>query len=364
MAEKSIFWTTGTEGDGANPYTEAEVVAWLRRTFGSGVLYGYGDGLVVSGTSSPVSIATGAASVDGFPYESDAAVQIAVPTPAANTRVDRIVVRANWSARTCRITRIAGTEGAGPPSLTQNRGSIWDMPLASVSITTGGVITVTDEREFAHFATRVVTENLANGAVTDAKLATAAVTNEKIANNAVTNAKLRDSTSLSVIGRSANSSGDPADIVAGADGAVLRRSGTTLGFGQVTTAGIANDAVDDTKVGNRVPQVYRRQGGSSSNWSTPGNNNYTPGAVRIQVGSKQCDSSGTANVTFPVAFSAPPLVFCVSARTSQQTVSVSQSTISTTGFTAHVVNHYASDTEPHAFGNAQDIVFWLAIGAE
>jgi hypothetical protein len=464
MAEKSIFWTTGTEGDGANPYTEAEVVAWLRRTFGSGVLYGYGNGLVVSGTSSPVSIATGAASVDGFPYESDAVVRIDIPTPAANTRVDRIVVRANWSARTCRITRIAGTEGAGPPSLTQNRGSIWDMPLASVSITTGGVITVTDEREFAHFTTQVVTENLANGAVTDAKLATAAVTNDKIAggavteakladgavkeaklataavtldkiatyavsgskiapnavatnkianeavteakianravtndklangavtrdkiaNNAVTDAKLataavtndkiannvitddklRDSVSLSVIGRSANSSGDPADIVAGADGAVLRRAGATLGFGQVATAGIADDAVDDTKVGNRVPQVYRRQGGSSSNWSTPGTNNYTPGAVRIQVGSKRCDSSGSVNVTFPVAFSAPPIVFVESARTSQQTVSVSQSTISTTGFTARVVDHYASDIEPHAFGDARDIVFWLAIGAE
>lgn len=49
--------------------------------------------------------------------------------------------------------------------------------------------------------------------------------------NAVTDAKLRDSAALSVIGRGANSTGDPADIAAGSDHQVLRRSGTSLGFG-------------------------------------------------------------------------------------------------------------------------------------
>jgi hypothetical protein len=71
-----------------------------------------------------------------------------------------------------------------------------------------------------------------------------------IAANAVTNTKLRDSSALSVIGRSANSTGDPADIAAGTDGHVLRRSGTTLGFGTVATAGIANDAVSNAKLAN------------------------------------------------------------------------------------------------------------------
>lgn len=51
-----------------------------------------------------------------------------------------------------------------------------------------------------------------------------------IANNAVTDAKLRDSAALSVIGRSANSTGDPADIAAGTDKRFLGREGTTLGF--------------------------------------------------------------------------------------------------------------------------------------
>lgn len=54
-----------------------------------------------------------------------------------------------------------------------------------------------------------------------------------IANNAVTDAKLRQSAALSVIGRSANSTGNVADIAAGTTGNVLVRSGTTLGFSAI-----------------------------------------------------------------------------------------------------------------------------------
>ncbi|HYH67163.1 MAG TPA: hypothetical protein VD866_20875, partial [Urbifossiella sp.] len=55
----------------------------------------------------------------------------------------------------------------------------------------------------------------------------------------ITNARLRDSSAFSVIGRSANSTGDPADIAAANDGEVLRRSGTALGFGAVNLASAA-----------------------------------------------------------------------------------------------------------------------------
>lgn len=70
-----------------------------------------------------------------------------------------------------------------------------------------------------------------------------------IANNAVTDAKLRDSGALSVIGRAANSTGDPADISASAaSGAVLRESGSTLGFGTIATAGLGDDQVTFAKI--------------------------------------------------------------------------------------------------------------------
>jgi lysophospholipase L1-like esterase len=54
-----------------------------------------------------------------------------------------------------------------------------------------------------------------------------------IAANVVTDAKLRQSAGLSVIGRSANSTGNVADITAATDNQVLRRSGSGVGFGAV-----------------------------------------------------------------------------------------------------------------------------------
>jgi hypothetical protein len=69
-----------------------------------------------------------------------------------------------------------------------------------------------------------------------------------LSDNAVTDTKLRDSAALSVIGRSVNSVGDPADIAAPADGAVLRRAGTVLGFGTLGANSIANNAIVNTKL--------------------------------------------------------------------------------------------------------------------
>lgn len=61
-----------------------------------------------------------------------------------------------------------------------------------------------------------------------------------IQTNVVSNSKLRQSVGLSVIGRSANSTGNVADITAGTDKHVLRRSGTTLGFGLIDTTSFSS----------------------------------------------------------------------------------------------------------------------------
>lgn len=68
-----------------------------------------------------------------------------------------------------------------------------------------------------------------------------------VAEGAVSNALIRDSAALSVIGRSANSSGDVADI-AGTDGQALRVSGTTLGFGTLASAAYAAESVTYEKL--------------------------------------------------------------------------------------------------------------------
>lgn len=154
MAESSIFWENNSTGDGiSGGYVQAKLVEWIRAFFcktanGGGVSPDYLNELAVTGTSSPVAVDTGAAAVYGFPYFNSVSENVSVPTPSGATRIDRIVLRASWSAQTVRIARVAGSEGGGAPSLTQTPNTTWEIPLAQVSITTGGVITVTDQREW------------------------------------------------------------------------------------------------------------------------------------------------------------------------------------------------------------------------
>jgi hypothetical protein len=188
MAESSILWDTNATGDGTDTgYTETQLFDLYRSLFTRSANYGgvapdMLNELAVTGTATPVSINTGMAIVYGIPYFNSASVTVAIATPAALTRVDRIVLRASWAAQTVRITRIAGTEGAGTPAMTQSAGTTWDVPLATVSITTGGVITVTDAREWLG--------NVGDGMIDATKLASDAVTTAKILNSNVTAGKL------------------------------------------------------------------------------------------------------------------------------------------------------------------------------
>jgi hypothetical protein len=102
-----------------------------------------------SGASSPVAVQAGVAVVIGGWYRSDSTINISVPTPISATRIDRIVLTKNWAAQTIRMSLVAGAEGSGvPPALTQVSGTTWMVPLYQVKITTGGVITLLDEREY------------------------------------------------------------------------------------------------------------------------------------------------------------------------------------------------------------------------
>ena len=221
MTENSGFWDTNDTGDGASAgYTESEAADFFRTlTQGSnrgGVGPDYLNELEVTGTATPVAVNTGGAIVYGIFYVNDASVNVAIPTPSTSTRVDYIVLRASWSAQTVRITRIAGTEGAGAPSLTQNAGTTWDIPLATASITTGGVITVTDAREWLSL--------IGDGDVSTVKIAADAVTGAKIADDAIDSEHYTD---------------------ASIDTAHIADS-------QITTAKLAADAVDGTKIADNA----------------------------------------------------------------------------------------------------------------
>lgn len=89
----------------------------------------------------------------------------------------------------------------------------------------------------------------------DATLAnTGAVT---IASNAVTDAKFRQSVGLSVVGRSANSTGNTADVTATSDNQILRRSGTSIGFGSI-------DLSQSNSVGSSILPVANGGSGAAS----------------------------------------------------------------------------------------------------
>jgi hypothetical protein len=127
---------------------------------------------VTSPANNRIDVDTGAALVSGRKFYNDTAIGSGgnITSPAANPRIDRVVVRCNFAVvsyvpanasaadftvttNTARITVIHGAENAVPvaPSLTQDvaRLTYWDIPLAQYEISVAGVISnLTDEREW------------------------------------------------------------------------------------------------------------------------------------------------------------------------------------------------------------------------
>ncbi|MCC6602069.1 MAG: hypothetical protein IT327_02605 [Anaerolineae bacterium] len=224
-------WTTGAAGDGATPYTQEQSNNFfrffdVRNPASEGVALGVLNELAVSGSASPLSVATGAAVCYGR-YWNDSVVSLAVSTPGVGTTGGRVVLRCTWATRQVRLAVKMSANGiATPPTLTQTFGTTWEISLATFTITTGGAITLTDDRSFRKATFLVDTAAIENLAVTTAKLANLNVTTEKI----------------------------------------------------------AEDAVDYTKAGNGIIQLVSRQGGNAVNWGTAGLSNYLIGASIMQTG--------------------------------------------------------------------------------
>lgn len=413
MAESSRFWTTSGTGDGpGGGYSAANFNEFVRHAFMTdpateGVLRGIGGNLAVTGASSPVAVASGSALVYGFFYASDASVNVTIPTPTTSTRIDRIVLRVSWAAQTVRIVRIAGTEGGGAPALTQTANTTWDIPLAQVSITTGGVITLTDQRTYIkapgvyQWLQAALTINGAltvNGAAT----ATGTVSGSSLnvdgnfystLSGGVNPLQNFDSNDFVLFTRAANvwswfiggvqvmtldgggvltptsmgtntvpSSAIVSSAVTTAKIADANVTTAKIADSNVTTAKIAADAVDDTKAGDRVPQFYRRQGGSASDWSVVGTSTQTPGAVRMQGGAIEvtvtASLGGAISVTFPAAFSNKPLVYVSIAEDIATNYIASVTAVSASSITIQVL-HYEGSTLTNTV-----TVNWLAIGPE
>lgn len=135
------------------------------------------------------------------------------------------------------------TAGIGDDQVTFAK--IQNSASAGLSVVGRSVNSAGDFAEIAagtdgHVLTRVSSTSLAFGQVQTAG----------IANNAVTDAKFRQGAALSVVGVTGNAVANVADIAAGTDGHVLRRSGTTLGFGLLTGSNLSTNTVANSNLSN------------------------------------------------------------------------------------------------------------------
>lgn len=148
MAEFSMLWeTVSGVGDGvAGGYTQDNANLFFRdfsavNFTGMGVLAGIDNELAVSGTASPLSVATGKAMVYGFRYENTAVLSLLVPAPLVGDTGKRVVVRVDWALNTVRVRLVSSADGtAAVPALTQTAGTTWEIGLASFVQDTAGAI--------------------------------------------------------------------------------------------------------------------------------------------------------------------------------------------------------------------------------
>ena len=104
-------------------------------------------------------------------------------------------------------------------------------------------------------------------------------------------------------------------------------------------------------------RVSNRQGGSSSNWATNGTSNYATGDVEtiVQVGVIRTLSGADIGVTFPVAFSQPPVIaFGAALVNGSSFMRMRSDSVSATGFAVSAVTASGS--------RAIDDCHWIAVG--
>lgn len=146
------------EGPGAN-VREAQWSQMARHWRGDGVLpdgNSIGGVLEVLGDGSTLSvdISPGSAWIQGHFFQSDSTInKVLNPVlTAGNTRIDIVTVRLDWIENIMDIVVLEGVEGVTPtsPSLEQNFGTRWEIPLARVTVeygaTTGDTLEIIDLR--------------------------------------------------------------------------------------------------------------------------------------------------------------------------------------------------------------------------
>ena len=141
--KKSFFW------NGDDEYGEEELGVVFDATMRSGV--GVSDGGVldypVSGANGVITVGAGRALMAGRWHYESSETSYSISPSAGYSRIDRMVVYSDFVNKITGIKLKPGTAAISPvaPSL-QRDDTMYEISLASIEITTGGSITVTDER--------------------------------------------------------------------------------------------------------------------------------------------------------------------------------------------------------------------------
>lgn len=182
-------------------------------------------------------------------YDVDGTAYVTWATLTANDTVS-FDIHTSTTIGTAYIYRVGGTDvsladggtGASLSDPGADRLWGWDDTDGAIAFITIGTNLSYDHATHTLSASGGVSSVTLTGDVTGTGTGTVATT---IANAAVTYAKFQDVAGLSVVGRSANSSGVTAAITAGSDGDILRRSGTSIGFG---TIGISSITMNTNRI--------------------------------------------------------------------------------------------------------------------
>lgn len=184
MVETSLPWGGTVTGD-AGPYTDDQWTDIWRKLFTrdrtlEGVLPDFLSELVVTNPAGlTIRVASGGAIVDGKFYDSTANVDFSGVAPGGGSNFYNVVLRKAFAAQTVRLV-LLGPNVATPDTPTQSDGVTWEISIATVEVTSGSVVTVTDTRAYCHYNTEISTVMIPDDAITTPKLPDGAVTAVKM----------------------------------------------------------------------------------------------------------------------------------------------------------------------------------------
>lgn len=157
MTESSMVWTGVATGDATfAPYTAdkfsdylRDILQYDRRYMGviptAVTAVGVTDLTVSNPAGVTIRVSKGNALVDGTLYRNTDNVDNVVVAPGAGSNFYTVVLRKSWALQTVRVA-LVGPNAVAPPAVTQTDGTTWEISLATVEITSGSVVTVTDTR--------------------------------------------------------------------------------------------------------------------------------------------------------------------------------------------------------------------------